>query len=57
MIVDAIVCRTQDEPGATVYFGQYGNGSHDMEVEFKDFGSAMRSAVRAGGTITLVVSK
>lgn len=57
MIVDAIVCRTQDEPGATVYFGQYGDGSHDMEVEFKDFGSAMRSAVRAGGTITLVVSK
>jgi imidazoleglycerol phosphate dehydratase HisB len=56
VIVDATVHRIAGEPGATVYFGQYGDGEHDMEAEFDSFAGAMRAAVNCGGIVTLVVT-
>jgi len=55
MIADATVYKKQDEPWTLVLFGQYGDGSADVEYEFNNIAEAMRCAVRAGGTITLVV--
>lgn len=59
MIANAFIYRKSDEAWAIVCFDKhvdgYDNGETDLEFFFKDYGSAMRCAVRAGGTITLVV--
>jgi hypothetical protein len=59
MTANATVYRKADEAWATVCLDKFVDamdcGEPDIEFTFKDFAAAMRCAVRAGGTITLVV--
>lgn len=59
MIANTIVYRKSDEGWATACFDYpvdvWESGEPMLEVVCKDLSTAMRYAVRAGGSITLVV--